>query len=60
MQALWSQGVADPIVVVVKLQADEDMVTYLRVKLVERGSNAKGKGSDMLTKGNHMHGLLSL
>jgi hypothetical protein len=55
MLSLWSQGVTDLTVVVVKLQANEDMVTYLRIKLVVRGMNAKGKGSDMLTKGNQMY-----
>ena len=30
------QRVADPSIVVVKLEADESMVTYLRVKLLER------------------------
>ena len=48
--SLWSQGVADLVVVVVKPQADEDMVTYLRVKLVVRDKHVKGKGPDMLTK----------
>ena len=55
MLSLWSQGVADLIAVVVKPLAGEDMVTYLRVKLAVRGKEAKGKGSDMLTKGNQMY-----
>ena len=60
MPSLWSQGVADLVIVVVKLRAVEDMVTYLRIKLAESSGNAKGKGPDMLTKGNQMHGQLSL
>ena len=50
ISSLWSQGVADLVIVVVKLRADEDMVTYLRVKLAARSKKAKGKGPDMLTK----------
>ena len=60
MPALWSQGVADLVIVVVKLRADEDMVTCLRGKLVARDRDAKGKGPDMLTKCNQMHGQLPL
>ncbi len=60
MLSLWSQGVADLVVVVVKPLAGEDMVTYLRIKLVTRSKDAKGKGPDMLTKGNQIYGLLSL
>ena len=52
--SLWSQGVADLTVIVIKLLADEDMVTYPRIKLAERGKEAKGEGSDMLTKCNQM------
>lgn len=48
---LWSQGVADLVVVVIKPYADENMVTCLRAKHMERGKDAKGKGPDMLTKG---------
>ena len=48
---LWSQGVADLVVVVVKPPADESTATCLRVKLEVRGREAKGKGPDMLTKG---------
>jgi hypothetical protein len=51
---LWTERSADQIVVVVKLRAEEDMVTYLRRKLEERGKEAKGKGSGMLTKGVQM------
>jgi len=55
MLVLWSQGVADLLVVVIKLHAYENMVTYLRIKHAESGRKAKGKGADTLTKGNHMH-----
>ena len=48
---LWSQGVADLAVVVIKPYADENMVTCLRVKRMERSKEAKGKGPDILTKG---------
>lgn len=41
------QGVADEVIVVVKLVACEDMVTYLRVKLPERNKDVKGKGRNM-------------
>lgn len=44
------QWVADPFVVVVKLGADEDMVTCLRIKLTVRGRKAEGKGMDMLMR----------
>lgn len=52
MPSLWSQGVADLVVVVIKLRAEEDMGTYLRAKLPASSKDAKGKGPDMLTKGN--------
>ena len=55
MQSLWSQGLTDLTVIVVKSQADEDMVTYQRIKLVERGKEAKGEGSGMITKCNQMY-----
>ena len=60
MLLLGLQGVSDLIIVVVKLQAYEDMVTYLRIKPVERDKEIKGEGSDMLTKGVQMYRLLSL
>jgi hypothetical protein len=41
------QGVADEVVVVVKLAACEDMVTYLRIKLPERNKDVKGEGRNM-------------
>lgn len=46
--------VSDPDIVAVKRQADEDMVTYLRVKLAESDSRdaVKGEGKDMLTRKN--------
>ncbi len=58
MLSLWSQRVADPIIVVVKPHAEESMVTYLRAKRVESSRKAEGKGSDMLTKCNQKHQLL--
>lgn len=37
----------------IKQQADEDMVTYLRVKLAESDNKVvKGEGKDMLTRRN--------
>lgn len=45
-----AQGISDPVIVVIKLRADEDMVTYLRVKLSESGRKTRGKGPDMLTR----------
>ncbi len=44
------RGSADEAVVVVKLEADEDAVTYLRVKLSVSGSNAGGEGWNMLLR----------
>jgi hypothetical protein len=44
------QGVADPSIVVVKLEADENMVTYLRIKLPANSRKAEGKGMDMITR----------
>lgn len=35
MYPLWIEGSADEVVVVVKLEAVEDMVTYQRIKLPE-------------------------
>lgn len=37
------RGLADEVIVVVKLDADEDMVTYLRIKLPESGLEKKNK-----------------
>lgn len=54
MLSLRSQGVADLLIVVIKQHAYENMVTYLRIKHVERGRKTKGKGADTLTKCNHM------
>jgi hypothetical protein len=45
-----AQGISDLVIVVIKLRADEDMVTYLRIKLSESGRKIKGKGLDMLTQ----------
>jgi len=44
------RGSADEAVVVVKLRADEDAVTYLRIKLSVNGSNAGGEGRNMLPR----------
>lgn len=44
------QGVSDPFIVVVKLRADENMVTYLRAKLTVNSWKAGGEGMDMLTR----------
>ena len=55
MLMLWSQGVADLLVVVIKLHAYENMATYLRRKHAVRGRKTKGKGADTLTKCSHMH-----
>ena len=55
MLMLWSQRVTDLLVVVIKLHAYENMVTYLRIKHAGRGRKTKGKGADTLTKRNHMH-----
>jgi hypothetical protein len=46
------QGVADPSIVVVKLRAEENMVTCLRIKLTANSHKAEGKGMDMLTRQN--------
>ncbi len=39
-----NQGFADEAVVAVKPGADEDMATYLRIKLLERDRRSKAKG----------------
>lgn len=39
-----NQGFADETLVAVKSEADEDAVTYLRVKLLERDRMSKAKG----------------
>lgn len=41
------RGSADEAVVVVKLGANEDAVTYLRAKLSASGRNAGGEGRNM-------------
>ena len=48
------QGISDPDIVTIKRYADEDMVTYLRVKHTESDNNkvVKGEGKDMLTRKN--------
>ena len=44
MLTLWSQGVTDSTVVVIKPRAYEGMVTYLRIKLAERDRMSEAKG----------------
>ena len=48
------QGVSDPDIVAIKRHADEDMVTYPRIKRAEsdNGDVVKGEGKDMLTRKN--------
>jgi hypothetical protein len=41
------QGVADEVVVVIKLTAYEDMVTYPRIKLPESNKDVRGEGRNM-------------
>lgn len=41
------RGSADETIVVVKLPADEGMVTYLRIKAVENSMDAGGEGWNM-------------
>jgi hypothetical protein len=43
------QGISDSAIVVIKLQAEEDMVTYLRIKLAETAEK-RGEGPNMLNK----------
>ena len=45
-----AQGISDSVIVIVKLRADEDMVTYLRAKLLESGRKTGGEGPNMLTR----------
>ena len=40
---------ADEAIVVVKRSADEDMVTYQRVKLTESARDNRGEGQNILT-----------
>lgn len=35
MLSLWAQGTTDPLIVVIKLRADENMVTCWRIKQAE-------------------------
>ena len=48
------QGISDPDIVAIKQHADEDMVTYLRIKHAESDNEkvVKGKGKDMITRKN--------
>ena len=48
--AVTGRGSTEEAVVVVKLRADEDAVTYLRIKLSVSGSNAGGEGRNMLPR----------
>lgn len=54
------QGVSDPDIVAIKRYADEDMVTYLRIKHAERDNSnvVKGEGKDMLTRINYILGTI--
>lgn len=52
ISSLWSQGVADLIILVIKLTTNEDVVTYLRIKSKVRDKDVKDEGSDMLMKCN--------
>ena len=45
---VMGRGPADEAVVVVKLEADEDAVTYPRIKLTVSGRDAGGEGWNML------------
>lgn len=58
--SLGFRGVADLVIVVVKLRADEGMATCKRRKLAERDKGVKGEGPDMLMKSDQMHGRLLL
>lgn len=46
------QGISDPDIVAIKRHANEDVVTYLRIKHAENDSDkvVKGEGKDMLTR----------
>ena len=48
------QRISDPDIVAIKRHADEDMVTYLRIKQAESNNSnvVKGEGKDMLTRRN--------
>ena len=50
---VMDRGSSDEAIVGVKSVADEDAVTYLRVKLPESGSNAGAEGWNML----HVSGI---
>jgi hypothetical protein len=53
--SLRFQGVADLLIVVIKPNAYENMVTCWRIKHTESSRKTKGKGADTPTKCNHMH-----
>ncbi|OVE73724.1 hypothetical protein BVX93_00910 [bacterium B13(2017)] len=55
-----SQWTADEAVVVVKLVAEENMVTYLRVKLPERDMDVGGEGWNMGSSTDHSNLELEL
>jgi hypothetical protein len=44
-----AQGISDSIIVVIKLEADENPVMDLRTKLLET-DNSQGEGSNMLIR----------
>ncbi len=43
-----NRGSSDEAIVVIKLLASEDAVTYLRVKLAVRNKDVKGEGWNMI------------
>ena len=50
MYPLWAQGFSDLVIVIVKPDADDGVVTYLRTKHSESSRKAEGEGRDMLTR----------
>ena len=44
------QGLSDLVIVIVKPDADDGAVTYLRTKHSESSRKAEGEGRDMLTR----------
>ena len=47
---VMSRGFSDLVIVVVKPEADEGVVTYPRIKLLVRDRKVRGEGRDMLTR----------
>ena len=52
------RGSADETIVVVKLLADEDTVTYLRIKLVVSCMDAGGEGWNMIPSSHILKQLM--